>query len=108
MAYVYSCVTPLQLPINLELVFVRGKKRCAGQGESDVQALDTWTSLRSGFVTMLFTVVLDLYILSASATGSWDRAAAQAITQLEPSQRPFAADQQGGEQRWLQDASTPL
>ena len=91
------------------MVYIGDKRRCLGQDEIPMLALDAGTSLRSGFLTKpKFTVVLDSHIMKASATGSWDRAAAQAITQLEPSQRPFAADQQGGERRWLQDASTPL
>lgn len=40
--------------------------------------------------------------------GSWARAEANAIDRLPPSQRPFAADQQGVQGSWLQDASTPL
>ena len=42
------------------------------------------------------------------AAGSWGGAVANAISQMDPSQRPFAADQAGAPGSWLQDASTSL
>ena len=47
-------------------------------------------------------------LLNCRAVGSWASAAAEAISQLEPSMRPFAADSSGSVGSWLKDVSTPL